>query len=470
MANHRSRVAALTAAVTLLLASVVPVGSPDAAGAADPLPPFYDVPDTLPTDGPGTVVKTESVPIPGLHGTMQRVMYTSTSLRGETIAVTGLVATPTSPPPPGGYRVLTWAHGTTGMADVCAPSLDTVGAFPAVNALLDRGWLVVGTDYEGLGTPGLHPYIVGDSQARGVIDIVRAARNLSPDVSADYVVWGHSQGGHASMFTAHIAEEWAPELRLVGAVAGAPPSQLGLVYDFLRTSPYKYYLLMVGGAINAAYGDDAAPLDAVLNDEGMALLPLLEQGCAGLLAEESRGLDVDDLLVAQADGTHNPFSNPLWGPLIAAQDPANFAEPVDAPILIIHGGDDEQIPAVSSQLLASQLCASGQNVERWLYPGQTHSGVIGPSLTAMIDWIDARFDGASAPGAAGPSGSAPVEATVCSDGSMAERTVDHDPVPPTDETDDDTPDADPPGPGDDPAPGGSAPVATPVRARPAFTG
>jgi dipeptidyl aminopeptidase/acylaminoacyl peptidase len=234
MSSVRSRFTASAAVLALLVAAVVSssvVGAPSAG--AFTMPSFYDLPNPLPPGGPGTVIKTEPVTVGGLHGTMKRVMYKSKSIRGDDIAVTGLIATPDTPPPAGGYKVLSWAHGTTGMADQCAPSLDAADALPAVNAFLDKGWVVVGTDYEGLGTPGLHPYIVGDSEARGVIDIVRAARNLSSEVSADYAVWGHSQGGHASMFTAHIAHTWAPELHLVGAVAGAPPSQLNLVYDFL---------------------------------------------------------------------------------------------------------------------------------------------------------------------------------------------------------------------------------------------
>lgn len=420
---------AIGVAVLLLVTVVAPAVTVAPPAAAFTMPSFYDVPDPLPAGGPGTVIKTETVPYAGLHGTMKRVMYKSKSLRGADIAVTGLVAMPSTPAPPGGYKVLDWAHGTTGMADQCAPSLDAENALPSVNTFLDKGWVVVGTDYEGLGTPGLHPYIVGDSEARGVIDIVRAARNLSSDVSADYLVWGHSQGGHAAMFSLNIADTWAPELNLVGAIAGAPPSQLNLVYDFLRNSPYRFYLLMVGGAINAAYGDDAAPLDDVMNPNGIAKLPLLEQGCGGFLADQTEGIDVEDLMVQQPDGTYNPFSNPTWGPLIAAQDPQNFTTPAREPLLIIHGGADEQIPTVSSEMLANQLCPTGQNLERWMYPGRSHSGVIAPSFTSMVEWMDARFAGKPAPDAEAPGGQDDIVDTICRSGRMVPREAA--PTPPT---------------------------------------
>jgi acetyl esterase/lipase len=463
---HRiiNRVAAPFAVVLMLLGTAAPiavVGAP--AAAAFTMPAFYDVPSPLPPGGPGTIIKSEPVAVPGLHGTMTRVMYKSKSILGDDIAVTGMIATPTTPAPAGGYKVLSWAHGTTGIADECAPSLDPADFLSLANPALDQGWVIVATDFEGLGTPGRHPYIVGDSEARGTIDIVRAARNLSSDVSADYVVWGHSQGGHAAMFSLHDAASWAPELHLKGVVAGAPPSQLNLVYDYLVGSPYKYYLLMVAAAINAAYGDAAAPLSDVLNAQGLSLVNEVDNGCTGYLAGIASGINVQDLMVQQPDGTYNPIANPTWGPLIAAQDPANFTTPSPAPLLIIHGGNDEQIPTVSSQLLAGQLCKTGQDLERWMYPGQSHARVIGPSLNDMLTWITDRFDGVSTPDAYAPNGQADIDDTICHDGTMITRAA-YDALPPSTTPPTTTP------PGGNGAPSTTPPAATPVDAQPTFTG
>src|SRR4051794_17280773 len=104
----------LIAAVIALLAAVAPIvgSSIDPAGAADPLPAFYTVPDPLPAGAPGEIIKSEQVDAPGLHGTMWRVMYHSQSIQGADIAVTGLVAVPGTTPPAGGFNVVSWAHGT----------------------------------------------------------------------------------------------------------------------------------------------------------------------------------------------------------------------------------------------------------------------------------------------------------------------------------------------------------------------
>jgi hypothetical protein len=392
-------------------APAVSSSAPPTAGtipAPAGLPDFYSVPDPLPPGKPGDVVKTEPIASTKLHGTMTRVMYHSRSLQDHDIVVTGLIAVPTAPPPADGYPVISWAHGTTGLADKCAPSLSPDGYAELANNLLDAGYVVVGTDYEGLGTPGRHPYVVGESEARGTLDIVRAARAL-PEVHASdrYLAWGHSQGGHAVMFVLHIASTWAPELHLVGVVAGAPPSQLGLIYAALQNSPFKHYLLMAGAGFNAAYGDTAAPLDAVLTQTGIDALPAVDEGCAGDVARATADLPTSS--VTKGD----PNNVPEWAKLLKDNDPGQFTSPGAVPLVIIQGGNDEQIPVVSTSLLFDQLCKIGQVEQRWIYPGQSHAGVIGPSFGDMLTWINHRFAGEPAPDATAPTGQADVQAQRC---------------------------------------------------------
>jgi len=370
------------------------------------LPKFYEVPTPLPSKA-GTLIKSEKMDAAGVDGTAYRVMYTSKGVDGKSVAVTGVIVVPNTPAPDGGYPVLSWAHGTNGMADQCAASLDSVDA-PAANQLLARGWLVAATDYRGEGTPGLHPYIAGTAAARDTIDIVRAADQLKGvTTSKDYVVWGHSQGGHTAMNNLRIGDSYAPELHLKGVVAGAPPSQFALIYNFLKTSRFKHYLLMAAGGLNAYYGDKRAPLDEVLKPAGIALLPVLDQGCSDFVAQQLANVNIDDT------STGDPFKVPKWKKILEIEDPETFKKASPEPLLIIHGGNDEQIPVVSSQLLTDHLCEIGQGLERWVYPNQSHAGVIGPSLNDMIHWIDARFTGSEKPGAYAPVGQADVQVTGC---------------------------------------------------------
>jgi alpha-beta hydrolase superfamily lysophospholipase len=363
------------------------------------LPDFYSVPDPLPAGQPGDLIKAEPVPVTGLSGSVWRVMYLSESVAGDPIAVTGLIAVPSAPAPDGGRPVISWAHGTTGIADACAPSLDASALTPVANLLLQQGYVVTATDYEGQGTPGRHPYIAGVSEGRGVLDIVKTARQMpETDAGPRYVIWGHSQGGHAALFAGHLAAEWAPDLQLLGVVAGAPPSQLLLINAALQQSPFKYYIGMAAAGLNAAYGDEKAPLDQVLTPAGLTWLDQVDTKCASDLGIASRNIDFTTLQKA------DPASVPVWNQLLSANDPGTFTAPIPAPLLIIHGGNDEQIPTASSGLLFAQLCAVGQVEQRWVYPDQSHAGVIAPSLNDMLTWIDHRFAGEPAPDPMQPQG------------------------------------------------------------------
>jgi pimeloyl-ACP methyl ester carboxylesterase len=405
---------AVVSAVVVLVATVAAAcGSSTPAASSIPapkgLPAFYSVPQPLPTGPPGTLVKApQKVASDGLHGTVYRVMYTSESVLNKPVVVTGLVIVPDTPPPPGGYPVVSWGHGTNGMADECAPSLDPTQAVPMTNGLLDQGWEVTASDYQGEGTPGLLPYIVGVSAARNTIDIVRAARHFpAAHASADYVVWGHSEGGQTAMFALHIGTSYAPELHMEGVVAGAPPSQFNLIYQFLTTSPYRYYLFMAAGGYQSAYGAKAAPLSKVLTPLGLKLLPDLNKGCSDYVSKV-----IDKYTIAQIT-TGDPFKIPAWKTLLAENDPESFDSASPVPLLIIQGGADEQIPVASTQLLAQHLCGVGQDLERWIYPGQSHAGVIGPSFDDMVHWIKDRFAGVADPDPYAPTGLSDVATTTC---------------------------------------------------------
>ena len=348
---------------------------------------LYALADDLQPGEPGDVIAVQEVEGLDVDGTVLRVLYHSESIEGDDIAVSGIITVPSGDVPDGGRPVLTWAHGTTGIADECAPSKDPeANGIGLAGPFLERGMVFAATDYEGLGTPGRHPYIVGESEARGTLDIVRAARQLEDRTGASdrVVVWGHSQGGHAALFANQIAEEWAPELDVVGTVAGAPPSQLSLIAAALRNSPYRFYLGMAAAGWAAAYPD--ADPSLVLTPLGLERLEVVDEGCSAELATAWNDLPYADLVSA------DPATVEPWASLLVENDPGFVVG--ESPVLIIHGEADEQIPLVSSELLLERMCGIGQVVERRTYPDQSHAGVIGPSLPDMLEWIDARLSGA----------------------------------------------------------------------------
>src|SRR5919108_1440687 len=169
------------------------------------------------------------------------LLYRSTGLDGKPNAVSGSLTLPKGKPPRGGWPVISYAHGTTGSADACAPTrgfdANTLVsyAYPLLRRWLKAGYALVRTDYEGLGTPGVHLYLQGMSEGRSVLDAVRAARQFEPRLSKRFVIAGHSQGGHAALFAAAAAPAWVPELKLRGTVAFAPASHLKTQFQAATT-------------------------------------------------------------------------------------------------------------------------------------------------------------------------------------------------------------------------------------------
>jgi hypothetical protein len=395
---------------TPLVAECVAVGS---AGAATPtastipappgLPAFYSVPKPLPRTF-GQLIKSQVAPQQPLStATSYQVMYTGAGAKGKSVAVTGLVVVPDGTPPAGGWPVVAWGHGTNGMADTCAPSLQSDGAIPGLATLIDAGYAVVSSDYQGEGTPGLMPYIVGAAAAGDTIRIVSAAHSI-PGVSLSnrYVVWGHSEGGQTAMFSLYGSSYYAniadANLQEVGVVAGAPPALFSALYAFLVSSPYDYYLLMVAGSYQSYYGKKAAPVSTIMSRTGRKLLPVLDQGCSAYVKSAV------DAAIAAVPGstfasfvTTNPYSVPAWKTLLDENDPAQVTTPSSVPLLMIQGGGDAQIPAALGQYLQGHECDIGQQSQRWEYSGQSHAGVIAPSFGDMLTWIGDRFAGGTLP-------------------------------------------------------------------------
>src|SRR3954462_12624539 len=139
------------------------------------------------------------------------VKYRSVGVDGKVITVSGTVSLPKGKAPKKGWPVISYDHGTTGIADQCAPTRDAIDnpahlynsyAYPLLNRWLKAGFAVVRTDYQGLGTPGVHQYLVGVEEGRSTLDMVRAARKVQPALSSRFAISGHSQGGHAALWGA----------------------------------------------------------------------------------------------------------------------------------------------------------------------------------------------------------------------------------------------------------------------------
>jgi hypothetical protein len=273
----------------ILVACIVPVLFSEKDAAAQGA--FYQATEQEIAGPAGTLIRQETMPF--LGGKAFRVLYRSTGIHDEPIAVSGVIIEPLGPPPPSGRPIVAWAHPTTGIAPRCAPSLARF-VFQQMQGLRDmvnRGYVIAATDYPGLGTPGPHPYLVGVSEARAVLDSVRAARTISDAGASDqFAVWGHSQGGQAALFTGAIAKSYAPELKLVGVAAAAPASELiTLINEDLGSIGGKNIAGMTLWSWARVYG---APIQEVVVAAAMPTIDLLAQECIESMFDlEQRRID-----------------------------------------------------------------------------------------------------------------------------------------------------------------------------------
>ncbi len=174
----------IAAVTSLVVALGLAAGSAWILGGS-PLPEpggFYTAPADVPSEA-GRLIRSEPLDTGVPDGAEAwRILYTTTHPDGSPAISSGTVVAPKkrgADPLP----LLTVSHGTTGVVPKCAPSMSATpfsdGAAAALQTMVqDHGWAAVTSDYIGLGTKGPHPYLVGDAEARNVLDASLAAQEL----------------------------------------------------------------------------------------------------------------------------------------------------------------------------------------------------------------------------------------------------------------------------------------------------
>jgi acetyl esterase/lipase len=345
------------------------------ASGAQAQMPFYAVTEAELAGPPGSVIRADPMIGPAMAAKAYRVLYRSKGLKNEPIAVSAMVIVPLAPPPAGGRPVIAWAHPTSGVVPHCAPSLALIRyqTIDGLREMIGRGYVVVATDYPGLGTAGPHPYLVGMSEARAVLDSVRAVRHL-PELGAGnrFAVWGHSQGGHAALFAGMIARGYAPELNLVGVAAAAPATELGtLLNDDFNTAGGKSLTAMTLWSWTRVFG---VPLENVIYPAALPAIDLLANQCIEsipdilLRAEFEKPLNHTFLKVKDITAIEP------WRTLMRQNTPGLL--PRNIPVFIAQGGEDKLVlPQVTKNYMRA-LCRNGSAV-RFVYLPRANHGYIG---------------------------------------------------------------------------------------------
>lgn len=397
------RPARILAWLLLALATLLAVAAAAGWWLARPAVPdaFYASPATVPAE-PGRLLRQEpfdrQVP-PGVRA--WRVLYTTTDSHGAPALSSAIVMLSRSAPD-GPRPVVAWTHGTTGAVPGCAPSLlaQPFANVPALSALLERGWLFVATDYAGQATRGPHAYLIGEGQARSALDAVRAARRME-DARAgpQTVVWGHSQGGHAALWTGILARGYAPDVPLAGVAVAAPASDLLSLIDAVQHTPVGRIMTSY---VMRAYADTYSDVrwdDYVASPWTRLVAQDLATRClAGGQALYSVALTI-------AAGGSIFSTDPRSGALGARLAQNTPDRPLPQPLLVAQGEADELVlPQVQARWVARR-CAAGQALEYRRYAGLDHLSLVGPTAAFgadLVQWTEDRFAGRRAPAGCPP--------------------------------------------------------------------
>jgi Alpha/beta hydrolase family len=355
-----------------------------------PLTSFYDPPGSLGGRTPGALIRSApfhgySLPA-GAHAV--RVLYVSRALDGSPVAASGVVLIPAGTPPRRGWPVIAWAHGTSGVARMCAPSLmkDVEYGSEGLMPMVAAGFAVVATDYAGLGTPGPHQYDNKIAQANDVVYSVPAARAAVPSLGRRWVAIGHSQGGVAVWGVAELeAKLEDPDYRGAISVAGDMSYESFEAHDAASfdTITNMYWPLTAFG-VKASYPSF---------DVARMLTPTMLERYADVT---SKGCWYYAYAAAAEIG-HQAAVRPGWNEVSELarynRDSRSTDKPIRGPLMVLAGDDDASVNFANIQAGVVEACRNRLPIEFVHRPGLDHDPLMEKTIDLQLDWVRARLDG-----------------------------------------------------------------------------
>lgn len=402
------------------------------AWANPPVAPFYeDVAKMTPNGKLGQIIKKEQIKTSVKGAQAWKIAYISSDVADRKTISTGLIVAPIGQAPKEGRPILAWVHGTTGSAQNCGPSQIinpasplneyflmngnswTDYGIPNVEQFINEGYVVVATDYQGLGGGGKHQYAIAGTNGRDAINSARAASSMK-EVGAGKktIIYGWSQGGGATIAAASLPEYQAQQgtaadnLQYLGFV-GLAPDDIAIVLPKLPTDEagankllneftqanvpniflFAHYVMALWGS-EAAYPN--LKLTDILTDEGAKVVnQLASNKCVHVMADSfnyAYGDNYKSLIKPQP-------SNAMAWIKAFKEGSVKPVKPV-APVVIYWGTKDTAVPPVQHELYQKQMCAMGANVQRIQLPGeQTHFATPGVSAPMYLSWVKDRVAG-----------------------------------------------------------------------------
>ena len=322
-----------------------------------------------------------------------RQVYGTVDQHGRPAVATSAVFLPHGTPPPGGWPVIAWAHGTTGLGDGCTPSALPRSERDAayLGHWLRQGYAVVASDYAGLGTPGLMSYLNGPTTARGVVDSVLAAHHTDLPLSPRWAIVGQSQGAGAALNTARRATELSAGsgLDYRGVVATGTPANIELIFQYAGPGfppvPLPAGLNLYAMYILAGFRDlhPELDIDGLLTPEGRRMVDAATTQCYAELHDTLGGFQASQALARPLQSIPNVYG--LLKDYMGTPD-----DGYDRPVFLGQGLVDTDVPAPSALSLAANMTLHRQPLELHVYPDKDHGGTVLaaiPDATAFLQRV-----------------------------------------------------------------------------------
>jgi hypothetical protein len=363
-------------------------------------PGFYSWSDLL-ASPPGTMLRHEPLPVAfslPAAGRAERILYVSSDWKdGHAITVSGAVYFPMGNAPPGGWPIVAWAHGTTGVADVCAPSLrpHSTSDSAYLDAWLEQGYAVVATDYPGLGTPGPHPYLLYRPEGLAVLDSIRAGLGAWPALLKNQAVAvGQSQGAGAALGAGYLSRSYASGVNLVGVVATGIVAAVADVKGAPQLPQTDFYAdpdyYDAAFAMLHFLGTDRAIDPSIDPDKYVSKIgrPLLHSGLSACMS--------DMVNVAKAGGV---TAASIYKKSVAALDRMETVHgsfptaEIPVPVFVGTGLADSAAGTTGQYNFVSAMCRAGVTVDWRYYPHATHTSAVNRSLEHSKPFVAALMAG-----------------------------------------------------------------------------
>lgn len=352
------------------------------------LDPFYELPQMSDDYLPGQIIRTQKISTDLTSGTAYRILYVSQYISAGKSFSSGIIFVPNTPNTEK-RKIVAWAHGTIGMGDSCAPSRNPnfMNNLPWVDQMMQQNYVVTATDYSGLGTAGTERYLLGSDQALDILNSIKAVTSFAPaNASNEYVLWGHSQGGQATLFAAHLSPKFLPNHKLVAVAVAAPAAELVSLVSLQHQGVIPW---VIASEIALAWPQQYANLDLKksLTSAALAHYSQIAQLCLtdGTL-EATLLSDIGQQFFSQ-----DPTQDPTWRQALTDQTSKPLSPRI--PTLIIQSLTDQVVLPATTALFISKSCQNNSNIQTiWLnnVAHQDTAIVAGP---AVANWLQDRFAG-----------------------------------------------------------------------------